>query len=220
MEGKGVLRKTNLLVNPECDIPAESSKVHGIFIDDVIFQPTFKERASEILDLIGQSDSIAGFNIIQFDIPILCLEFQRAGMEWNPMGIKTIDAMRVFHKESPRDLTAAVQQYCHRAHDGAHDALADVIAAAEVFEAQKIAHSIETESDYAKYLPDGGGDPFGKTFRNEEGELSWKFGKHFGRPVSCDMGYIDWFNRLQDIPDWLKSHVQDAASDQRSRGVF
>src|SRR4051812_18787097 len=56
-------------VNPTIPIPAETSKIHGIFDKDVVNEPTFAELAAEFNTFLGGSD-LAGYNSNKFDIPL------------------------------------------------------------------------------------------------------------------------------------------------------
>jgi len=58
------------LVNPEIEIPAETSAIHGITNERVVTEPTFKELAQTVYDMISDAD-LAGFNSNRFDIPLL-----------------------------------------------------------------------------------------------------------------------------------------------------
>ncbi|PHN99573.1 DNA polymerase III subunit epsilon, partial [Rhodobacteraceae bacterium 4F10] len=68
------------LVNPEIEIPKEASDIHGITNEKVVTEPTFKELAPQINELIGDAD-LAGFNSNRFDIPLLAEELLRAGID-------------------------------------------------------------------------------------------------------------------------------------------
>ena len=48
-------------VNPLMPIPAESSLFHGIYDEDVKDLPSFKERAMEVKEFLGDAD-LAGYN--------------------------------------------------------------------------------------------------------------------------------------------------------------
>ena len=67
------------LVNPEMKIPQGSIDVHGITNEKVAAEPTFKELAPKINEMIADSD-LAGFNSNRFDIPLLAEELMRAGI--------------------------------------------------------------------------------------------------------------------------------------------
>ena len=57
------------LVNPEIEIPAEAAAIHGITNEKVVMEPTFKELAITVNDMIYDCD-LAGFNSNRFDIPL------------------------------------------------------------------------------------------------------------------------------------------------------
>ena len=64
------------LLNPEIPISAESASVHGYTNEMVADKPTFRDKAKEIAQFIGNAD-LAGYNILKFDLPILMEEFLR-----------------------------------------------------------------------------------------------------------------------------------------------
>ena len=68
-------------VNPEIPIPAEVSKIHGIYDKDVVGEPTFKAMAHSLSQFIGNAD-LAGYNSNKYDVPLLVDEFIRAGVEF------------------------------------------------------------------------------------------------------------------------------------------
>ena len=122
-------------VNPERPIPAEASAVHGIYDKDVQAAPTFKSIAAQVAAVFEGCD-LGGYNILRFDIPLLCEEFTRAGTTFVVEGRRVVDPQRIFHQREPRDLTAALNYYCGELHLGAHGALDDVIATIQVLEGQ------------------------------------------------------------------------------------
>ena len=56
------------LVNPEMIIPQEVIEIHGITNEKVANEPTFKELAKDIYNMIKDSD-LGGFKSNRFDIP-------------------------------------------------------------------------------------------------------------------------------------------------------
>ena len=123
------------MVNPMIPISAEAMQVHGITPDMIKDKPPFSEVAQEIADFIGDAD-LAGYNSDRFDLPMLTEELFRNGIELNPEERRTIDVQKIFYKMQPRTLKAALQFYCQKELEGAHDALADVRATVEVFAGQ------------------------------------------------------------------------------------
>ncbi len=122
-------------VNPERPIPPEATAVHGIRDEDVREAPTFRQIARSLLAFIGDAD-LAGYNLRRFDLPLLERELRACGLDLGVSRRWVVDVMTIFHKKEPRDLEAAVRFYLRREHEGAHGAEADVLAAAEVLDAQ------------------------------------------------------------------------------------
>ena len=60
-------------VNPGMPIPAESTAIHGITNEDVKDSPTFKQIAANVAETLQDCD-LAGYNISNFDIPLLWLQ--------------------------------------------------------------------------------------------------------------------------------------------------
>ena len=65
------------LVNPEMEIPAETTAIHGITNEKIANEPTFKALAHTVHNMVKDSD-LAGYNSNKFDIPMLAEEFLRA----------------------------------------------------------------------------------------------------------------------------------------------
>ena len=84
------------LVNPTIPIPSETTAIHGISDEKVANEPTFKQLAPEITELIYNCD-LAGYNSNKFDIPLLAEEFLRVGVDFDMSGIKAVDVQNIFH---------------------------------------------------------------------------------------------------------------------------
>lgn len=129
-----VLEKTRR-VNPEMHIPESATAIHHITDEDVASEPTFRQIASSLAQLISGCD-IAGFNSNRFDIPLLDAEFERAGVDFDLTKSRFIDVQTIYHKKEPRTLVAAYRYYCDKNLEEAHSALADTRATMEVLMAQ------------------------------------------------------------------------------------
>ena len=81
------------LVNPEMEIPAEASAIHGITDEKVAGEPTFSELSHTIWNMIKDSD-LAGFNSDRVDIPLLAEEMLRVGIEFDLKNRNTVDVYR------------------------------------------------------------------------------------------------------------------------------
>ncbi len=123
------------LVNPEREIPAEVVAIHGISNEKVANEPTFKQLASKIHDLIKGCD-LGGYNSNRFDIPLLVEELLRAGIDFEMKNVVAVDVQTIFHKKEQRTLSAAYQFYCGKDLTDAHSAEADTEATYEVLKSQ------------------------------------------------------------------------------------
>lgn len=187
-----------LRINPEMPIPAESSAIHGIYDEDIVDCPTFKEVAKTIARDIEGCD-LAGFNSNRFDIPVLAEEFLRAGVDIDMSKRKFVDVQVIFHKMEQRTLSAAYKFYCGKNLDDAHSAEADTRATYEVLMGQLDRYP-ELENDIA-FLAEFSSfnknvDFAGRMIYDENGVEIFNFGKYKGESVSeilkKDLGYFSW----------------------------
>ena len=199
-EPDGTERLLNSLVDPEMPIPPESTAIHKITDQMVRGQPTLKDLAPRILDILAGAD-LSGFNAARFDIPMLANELKRAGFELPMDGRRVADAYVIFARKERRDLAAAYQFYCGKPLDGAHRAEADVRATAEILFAQvarygDLPKDMEGLHAFCSQPESGRVDMEGKfVWRNSE--AAFGFGnKHKGKTLrevaAQDRGYIEW----------------------------
>lgn len=184
-------------LNPTIPIPIEASLVHGIYDEDVITCPTFKEKAREIFDLLNPCD-LAGFNSNKFDIPMLLEEFIRAGLNFSIDNRALIDVHKIYTHFEKRTLEAAYQFYCGKTLENAHSAEADTLATYEILEAQ-LAKYNELQSDVHFLHNFSNEERFidsGRRFIYSDGKAVFNFGKYKGRAVKdvlkTDPGYYNW----------------------------
>lgn len=196
-------------VNPEMPIPKESSAIHGIYDEDVVNAPTFKEIASKILEMISGSD-LGGFNSNRFDVPLLAEELLRAGHDFDLSKFKLVDAQTIYHKMEPRNLSAAYNFYCQKTLENAHSAEADVLATFEVLDAQvghyeDLPKEIAGLSDFSFHSKFA--DLAGMIHFNDKDQEIFAFGKYKGQVVKevfqKDIGYYGWLQSA-DFPLYTK----------------
>lgn len=187
-----------LRINPEMHIPEESSKIHGIYDEDVVACPTFKAVAKDIARDIEGSD-LAGFNSNRFDIPVLVEEFLRAGVDIDLSKRKFIDVQVIFHKMEQRTLSAAYKFYCEKNLEDAHTAEADTRATYEVLKAQLDRYpDLKNDMAYlAEFSSFGKNADFaGRIVYDDNGVEIFNFGKYKGQSVvetlKKDSGYYGW----------------------------
>jgi DNA polymerase III subunit epsilon len=185
-------------INPERSIPAESSKIHGIYDYDVAFAPTFKELSHELAQFFGNAD-LAGYNSNKFDVPFLVDEFIRAGVEFEVRSRRLVDVQNIFHKMEQRTLAAAYKFYCQKEIINAHSAEADILATFEVFEAQLERYpDLKKDVDFLHEFTNMHNtvDLAGRMVFNDKKQEVFNFGKHKGKLVAeifqKEPSYYDW----------------------------
>ncbi|MFK8266449.1 exonuclease domain-containing protein [Capnocytophaga cynodegmi] len=197
------------LVNPTIPIPKGASDVHGITNERVANEPTFKELAKTIHNMIKDSD-LAGYNSDRFDIPLLAEEMLRADVDFDLGNRLTVDVQTIFHKMEQRTLSAAYKFYCGKTLDNAHSAAADTNATYEILKSQLDRYS-ELENDMKKLSEfttrKQAVDFAGFIALNDKNETIFTFGKHKGRKVEEileeEPGYFGWILNA-DFPLYTK----------------
>lgn len=197
------------LVNPEMKIPEATIAVHGITNEKVANEPTFKELAPTIYNMIKDTD-LAGFNSDRFDIPLLAEEMLRADIDFDMKNMATVDVQTIFHKKEQRTLSAGYKFYCGKELDGAHSASVDTQATYEILLAQlerypDLENSVKSLSEFSTRKKNA--DFAGFIIYNEEGKEVFSFGKHKGKLVSevlqNEPGYYSWIQNA-DFPLYTK----------------
>lgn len=197
------------LVNPGMPIPEHSTKIHGITDEQVANEPTFKELAPHIYNMIKDSD-LAGFNSDRFDIPLLVEELLRAGVDFDMGNRVSVDVQTIFHKKEERTLSAAYRFYCNESLENAHSAMADTTATYEILKAQldryeDLENDMKSLSEFTTRKKSV--DFAGYIALNEDGEEIFTFGKHKGALVNevleREPGYYGWIQNA-DFPLYTK----------------
>lgn len=109
----GTEKRENYTINPLMPIPSFVTELTGISDADVAGKPSFKQLAPQLAEEFKGCD-FAGYNSNNFDIPMLCEEFLRAGIDFDFSKCRLIDAMAIFRKQERRNLAAAYKFYCGR----------------------------------------------------------------------------------------------------------
>ena len=197
------------LVNPTIPIPPQSTAVHGIDDAKVANEPTFAQLASQIQNMIKDSD-LAGYNSDRFDIPLLAEEMLRVGVDFDMKNRVSVDVQTVFHKMEERTLSAALKFYCGKILENAHSAEADTMATYEILKAQldrypELENDMKTLSEFTtrKKIADFAG----MIAFDADGEEIFTFGKHKGAKVEkvleTEPGYFSWIQNA-DFPLYTK----------------
>lgn len=211
-----------LRINPGILIPLESSLIHGIYDEDIMHAPTFKQVGEELARFLDDCD-LAGYNSNKFDIPVLMEEFLRAGIDFDIENRHFVDVQNIFHQMEQRTLRAAYQFYCGKAIENAHSAEADIRATYEVLLAQISRYENQNWEDkkgniskpvqndiQALHTFTNLNKPVDFAARmvyNDEGIEIINFGKHKGRSVEdvlqAEPSYYNWIQN-GDFPLYTK----------------
>lgn len=213
----GTVEVWKSLINPIIPIPKEASDIHGITDEMVKDAPTFRKIAPWLFARLQGCD-FAGKNIKRFDLPLLVVEFFRAGLQWNWEGASIIDVDRLWQVVEPRRLEHAVERFGDaedRAELGAldaHDALQDVRWSSRVAANQcQLAGFMgwTPERIHAALYPDDF-DFEGKLKWLSNGKLAMTFSEHRDKALDCvPAGFLKWMLKADFSPK-----VKDAVRNQ------
>ena len=174
------------IINPSMSIPKGASDVHGITDDMVVNKPKLGDIATELAELFTDTD-LGGYNVKNFDIPMLAEEFNRIGLNLDTETIKIVDVMTIFMRKEQRTLSAAYKKYCGKELVDAHDAMADIKASMEVLDGQfahynDLPYSPAELHEFCFPADPDAYDVEGK-LRFVDGELAINFGKNKGQTL-------------------------------------
>ena len=124
----------HVYINPEREIPAEATAVHGITNDHVKDKPTFGEIVGDFLDFIGDSKLI--IHNAEFDMKFLNAELRTFGFPSldNRRAIDTVKIAREKFPGSPANLDALCRRFgIDNSNRVLHGTLLDAQLLAEVY---------------------------------------------------------------------------------------
>lgn len=216
----GKIKKADFLIDPEVRIDPEAIAVHGIRNRVVIGQPTFKDRSQEIWEIFYNC-YYSGFNIMNFDLPILRREFARIGMDFDYDVKQIIDTKELFQYMEPRTISMAYSYYCGKEYSKERDALAQTEAATEILIKQLEKYAIARNRDFVNRIhqPKDNNNNSDNTnkFYWINGEAYFAFSKYMNRSVveiaKKDLEFLLWLLE-SDFGDDTKNiikQVLDAA---------
>mgnify|MGYP000929726179 FL=1 len=212
VEPNGNKTSKTLRINPQMHIPEQASAVHGIYDQDVADCPAFRQVAASIAKDIEGCD-LAGYNSINFDIPLLVEEFLRADVDVDLKRRKFVDVMVIFYKQEPRNLSAAYKFYCGKDLSNAHSSEADTMATLEILEAQlcrygDLENTIDFLSEYSSHNKNV--DYAGRIIYDDKKREIFNFGKYKGMLVvevfRRDPSYYQWMMN-GDFPLYTKKVI-------------
>lgn len=183
-------------VNPERPIPAEVTQLTGITNEMVADAPTFQELIPALQKLMKDAD-LAGYNVINFDIPMLESEFKRCNVPMpGPASRSVVDPLEILKKHEVRTLSWAHSFYLDEAPGDGHRSMEDTETTMKVLRAQikkyGLAGSVaEIQQEIRFPYLDGG-----RRLKQDGEQILINFGKYRGKALSyirqTDPEYISW----------------------------
>lgn len=175
----------------------EALEKHGITDEELLQEDTFSYLAPEIHSFFEDCD-IGGYNVLRFDLPMLCEEFMRAGIPFSYRTKKVIDSYLILAKMEPRKLEDVYTKYTGKILENAHSAQDDILATIEIFQKQNEVYELpETVEDLEKMTTDRSDliDLSGK-YKLQDGKVTICFGKYQGKTFKevyqMDPSYFEW----------------------------
>lgn len=199
------------LFNPDVKMTDENIAIHGITNEQVADKDPFYKSAGIVFEFLHGCDLI-GFNLYNFDLPIIDEELRRSGHRFDWTKARVIDVGNIFKKKEERSLEAAVLFYLNRKHEGAHNSLHDATATQEVLHGQLARYPDLSVMDVVQLsefsLFEKRVDLAGKIVLDKDGEPSYSFGaKTKGVKVRNDLGFAYWILG-KDFPEQTKEIIR------------
>jgi len=194
----GRVKKGEVFLNPQIDISEESVAIHGITKKDLKDKPTFRKKANEIWDIFNNC-YYGGFNIVNFDLPLLRREFIRVGMRFEYTEADIIDSKTIFNYMEPPTLSVAYNHYCHKDYLDVHRPRADVQAEVEILEKQLEKYEEVRDWEFINQIHSLHDDKLTEHKRKfywRAGKAYFIFSKHRDKPLSevvkTDPKFLRW----------------------------
>ena len=225
------------LVNPQMKIPEETSRIHGIYDEDVKDTPHFSEYIAEITATM-EGAIIVGHNVERFDLPFLRAEFLRAGQPM-PEPLVILDTLTIARKlkiPPSHKLSNLCQQFgisLENAHTAGADAAATLLLLHKMMAAhpQHFRRPVEDIPDWANgtTMTDKESESLGPNLDDLEpisGSFGWLRiseagivigrGRNKGRTIAeierLDESYLNW---LSSSAGPLEAEAIDALRTER-----
>ncbi|MBK9142180.1 MAG: WYL domain-containing protein [Candidatus Melainabacteria bacterium] len=120
------------LINPECPIPREVQRIHGITDEMVREEPTFREVIPEFIEFVG--DCILMAHNAPFDVEFVRVSLARLGMPFpKNKVVDTLVMSRELLPDAPRHQLKTVVELLGLPAGDYHRALADSVHVRDVF---------------------------------------------------------------------------------------
>ena len=214
----GRVKKEDMLLDPEFKISLEAIAVHGIRNRDVREKPKFRDKAQELWDIFYDC-YYSGFNIINFDLPLLRREFIRCGMDFEYSVDRIIDSREIFQKMVPRTLSSTYEYYTKKKLVHWHTAQNDVESATEILVHQLEKYKEVRDWEFINLIHRDDAESFLDSTRKFywlKGEAYFAFSKYNNRRLKDiaveDQKFLEWILSA-DFSEEAKNVVRKALGE-------
>ena len=211
----GMVKKEEVILNPQIKITPEATAVHDIKDKDVEANPCFKDKARDLFEDFNDC-YYSGFNVLNFDLPILRREFIRVGIDFDYDPDQVIDTKEVYQYMTPRTLSNSYEYYCRKDFKGSHSALQDTEIAAEILLKQLDKYNEVRDMRFIRTINNRSEESFvdnARKFYWRGGEAIFAFSKYRGKTlkevVKEDLKFCKWILEA-DFSDETKAIVKMA----------
>lgn len=206
----GRITKDSILFDPEIKISPEATAFHEIRQRDVKGMPKFKDKAHELWDIFYNC-YYSGFNIVNFDLPLLRREFLRVGMDFDYDMKRIIDTKEVFQYMAPRTMSLAYEYYSKKKFKKEHSAMSDTEAAVDILSMQLEQYKEARDWDFINKVHEDNEENYVDSTRKFywlKGEAYFTFSKYKDKALSQvaknDPEFLKWIIRA-DFSDETKN---------------
>jgi len=188
------------LVDPGGPISAEVSDLTGITDQMVESAPPFNELGGDLRPLLQDAPYLAGYNSLQYDVPLLRAEYARYGLGSlpGPDDRVHLDVVRLEEAFRGKSLRDVFQKYFGREPEKAHTAMADVRSTCKVLKGHL--QTYEPKRDVRALAERAAGSDVDRQGRlkRDGGEIVVAFGKHEGTSLRRlreeEPDYFEWMH--------------------------
>lgn len=208
------------LVNPEMDIPAEATAIHGITTEMARAGDVLAAVAPRMARLFAGASCVVGFNVRGFDVPFVQEDLVRVGAEDFLAGLPVVDLMQVDWVLRPRTLDGVFAHWLPGvAPRPRHGAIQDALDTLDLLRAMPIDVS-HPELIAAVTTPEherGILDPHRWFRRRDDGVVVMNRGKHAGMELMrAPLDYLQWMAEADEMPPRTVRTVKAVIEKRRS----
>lgn len=197
----------HMYFNPIIEVEEDAYKLHNLSNDFLGKYKTFREKSDEVFSFFKDCD-LAGYNIIQFDIPMLTEEFLNSSKPFNPFKVNIIDGFKIIRHFETLKLEDVYKRYFDEEIEDVHSANSDTVAVKKIIQKQMDIYNLGNVEEISNLLRsnDKGHNflDFGGVFYESKGEYYFGKGKNKNNLVRNHIDYLNWILEKSDFPKGIK----------------